>query len=317
MRGFRIFLACLALGVAAIAAAGSTAEAFRQGLASEAQSLLGGDVAVSSDRAFARPERRAFERRGEVSYAASARAMAEAPSGERRMVEIRGVDQAYPLVGRVELTDAAGRPMALDAALTSGRVPGAAVEAALLERLGLRIGDRFTVADRPFVARAVLVAEPDRLTRGFALGPRVLVRMKAFDAVGLRDSPGFQGEAARLRLPAGATPRDAIARLREALPDAGFQMRERTDAAPGIRRLIDQLEYFLGFIGLASLVAGGLGVAGAVGAYLQARRPAIATLKALGARSGLIRNLYLIQIAILSVARHRHRAGGRARRRPC
>ena len=286
--------------MAAIAAAGSTAEAFRQGLATEAQALLGGDVAVGSDRQFDKTERRVFARQGEVAYAAAARAMAEAPSGERRMVEIRGVDQAYPLVGRVELTDATGRAMALDDALTGGRVPGAAVEQALLERLSLRVGDAITVSDKPFVVRAVLVSEPDRLTRGFALGPRVLVRMKAFDAAGLRDSPGFQGEAARLRLPQGVAPRGAIAELRKRLPDAGFQMRERTDAAPGIRRLIDQLEYFLGFIGLASLVAGGLGVAGAVGSYLQSRRPSIATLKALGARSGLIRNMYLIQIAVLS-----------------
>ena len=300
VRGFRIFLACLALGVAAIAAAGSTAEAFRQGLATEARALLGGDVAVSSDRVFTKAERRAFAAHGRVSYAASARAMAEAPAGERRLVEIRGVDGAYPLVGQVELKDAAGRPMALDEALTAGEGLGAAVEAALLERMGLRLGDAFTVADKPFVARAVLVSEPDRLTRGFALGPRVLVRMKAFDAAGLRDSPGFRGEAARLEIAGAASPRETIAALRQALPKAGFQMRERTDAAPGIRRLIDQLEYFLGFIGLSSLVAGGLGVAGAVGSYLEARRPAIATLKALGARSGLIRNLYLIQIAILS-----------------
>jgi putative ABC transport system permease protein len=301
VKGFRIFLACLALGVAAIAAAGSTAEAFRQGLAVEARAMLGGDVAVSADKAFPAKQRSEFEGRGRVSYAASARGMAEAPDGERRLVEMRGVDAVYPLIGQVELTDAAGRPTRIEDALTGGPVPGAAVEAALLERMGMRLGDTFTVADKPFVARAILVSEPDRLTRGFALGPRVLVRMAAFDAAGFRTSPGFQGEAARILLKDGASPRATIAELRKAMPRSGYEMRERADAAPGIRRLIDQLEYFLGFIGLSSLVAGGLGVAGAVGTYLQARRPAIATLKALGARSGLIRDVYLIQIAALSV----------------
>ena len=181
VRGFRIFLACLALGVAAIAAAGSTAEAFRRGLASEAQEILGGDVAASSDHAFAARELQVFAKAGRASYAAAARAMAQAPSGERRMVEIRGVDRAYPLAGQVQLTDAAGRPMSLKSALAArDGVPGAAVEQALVERLGLQLGQTFTVSDKPFIARAILVSEPDRITRGFALGPRVITRLEDF-----------------------------------------------------------------------------------------------------------------------------------------
>src|SRR5581483_4056084 len=86
-----------------------------------------------------------------------------------------------------------------------------------------------------------------------------------------------------------------------ALPAASFHIRDRNDAAPGFKRLIDQLEYFLGFIGLSSLIAGGLGVSGAVGAYLEARKTSIATLKALGADGALARNTYLIQIALLAV----------------
>ena len=153
-------------------------------------------------------------------------------AGERRLVELRGVDEAYPLVGKVELdrrsraADAAGR--CADQAAT----PGAAVEQALLDRLRLKLGDRFTVADKPFVARAVLVAEPDRLSRGFALGPRVLVRMKAFDAVGLRDSPGFRRDGAARAAAGASTPRAAIAELRRLLPDAGFRIRDRTTPRP-------------------------------------------------------------------------------------
>src|SRR5579884_2090491 len=98
VKGFRIFLACLALGVAAIAAAGSTAEAFRQGLASQAREILGGDVAVSiSLRQFTPQERAVFEKMGRVSYAIGSRAMAQGPGGDRRLVEFRGVAGDYPL----------------------------------------------------------------------------------------------------------------------------------------------------------------------------------------------------------------------------
>ncbi len=65
-------------------------------------------------------------------------------------------------------------------------------------------------------------------------------------------------------------------------------------------RLIDELEYFLGFIGLASLVAGGLGVFGAVSAFLDGKTESIAVLKALGARGDLPRDVYLIQIGLLA-----------------
>ena len=169
VRGFRIFLACLALGVAAIAAAGSTAEAFRQGLASQAREILGGDIAVTvGERRFTPLERVALARAGRVAFAVAAQAMAQAPSGERRLVELRGVSAAYPLAGKVELAGGATLAQALE---PRGDAQGAAVEKPLLDRLGLKLGDRFLVGNVPMVARAVLVSEPDRLSRGFALGP--------------------------------------------------------------------------------------------------------------------------------------------------
>ena len=109
VKGFRIFIACLALGVAAIAAAGSTAEAFRRGLASEAREILGGDVVVSADRALTGKERKVLAAAGRVAYSAAARTMAEAPSGERRMIELRGVDRSYPLAGTPPRSTLAGR----------------------------------------------------------------------------------------------------------------------------------------------------------------------------------------------------------------
>ena len=106
-------------------------------------------------------------RYGQVDYAVASRAMAQAPSGERRLVELRGVSDAYPLAGKVELAGSASLATAL---ATVGDAQGAAVEKPLLERLGLRLGDRFMVGNVPIVARAILLAEPDRLARGFRSG---------------------------------------------------------------------------------------------------------------------------------------------------
>lgn len=279
VRGFRIFLACLALGVAAIAAASSTAEAFRRGLATEARTILGGDVAAGAQRRFTEQEKAAFEARGKVSYAFATRAMAQGPGGVRRLVELRGVDSLYPLAGTVELQDANGRPLSLATALQAqAGVPGAAVEKALLDRLGLKLGQTFLVGNQMLAANAVLAAEPDRMSRGFQLGPRVLTRLSTveqggFISGGLLGGGTLFNQTARIAIPPSADPKQVRASISAAFPRAGLRMRDRYDAAPGIRRLIDRLEYFLGFIGLASLVAGGLGVSGAVNAYLETKKP--------------------------------------------
>ncbi|MDP3490272.1 MAG: FtsX-like permease family protein [Phenylobacterium sp.] len=297
--GFRIFLACLALGVAAIAAAGSTAEAFRQGLASQSREILGGDVVFSVDqRRFTDDERAAFAGLGPSVYSVRANAMAETPAGQRRLVDVRGVADGYPLVGVVQLEGAESLAAALAPA---GGVPGAAVEQALLDRLDLKPGDTFSVGGRTLRVGAVLISEPDRIGRGFALGPRVLTDVTTVEAAGLLGAGGLFGEAVRVLLPADADPKVVIEEVREAFPDAVFEARDRSEAAAGAGRLIDQLEYFLGFIGLASLVAGGLGVGGAVSAYLEGRKASIATLKALGAQGVLIRDIYLIQIGVLAL----------------
>ena len=298
VKGFRIFLACLALGVAAIAAASSTAEAFRQGLASQAREILGGDLAVSvSQRRFAPIERRNLERLGKTTFAVASPAMAQSAGGERRLVEFRGVDEAYPLTGSVTISGA--RSLAEALAQRNG-VWGAAVEQSLLDRLHMKLGDLFLVGNVPVRAGAVLEAEPDRLSRGFAMGPRVLARRGALEAGGFL-SPGLPfGETVRIALYPQYDLTWAKMDVRRDMR-GNFRVRDRNDAAPGISRVIDQLEYFLGFIGLASLVAGGLGVFGAVSAYIDGRKPAIATLKALGAESGLIRDTYLAQIALLAL----------------
>jgi putative ABC transport system permease protein len=301
VRGFRIFLACLALGVAAIAAAGSTAEAFRHGLAAQAREILGGDLAVTVEqRRFLPTERAALERTGRVAWAVSTRAMAQAPSGERRLVELRGVSAAYPLAGQVTLEG--GKSFAAAIATAPDGAAGAAVERVLLDRLGLKVGDRILVGELPVVIGGVLVQEPDRLSRGFALGPRVLVRREAVEQGGFLQ-PGLPFmETARIALPDDVAPTEARKALRKTFKERSVRMRDRNDATPGVSWMIDQLEYFLGFIGLASLVAGGLGVFGAVNAFLEERKPSIAVLKALGADSALVRNLYLAQIGALAAA---------------
>jgi len=298
-KGFRVFLACIALGVAAIAAAGSTAEAFRHGLASRSREILGGDLSVTlRGRRFTDQERAAFASLGPSTDTVRVNAMAQAPGGARRLVEVRGVDARFPLAGAVTVS---GAP-SLAAALAAPGPPGAAVEQALLDRLGLKLGDTVMLGEVPFAIRAVLLDEPDRLAGGFEMGPRVMASREVLERTGLISPGGLFVETIRIALPAGADAVAAGEALQKGFPDSGFRVRDRNDAAAGLRELIGRLEYFLAFIGLAALLAGGLGVNGAVSSYLEARKPSIAVLKALGAEGPLVRNVFLIRIAALTAA---------------
>ncbi len=297
VRGFRILLACLAVGVAALAAAGSTAAAFRHGLALQSRAILGGDIAANVDeRRFTAAERAAFRGVGATTEALHVRAMAEGRTGARRLAEVRGVDGAYPLAGTVKL---AGAPDLAAALRTEAGLPGAVVDPRLLDRLHLRVGDAIRIGDTSFAVRAALVSEPDTLGRGFALGGAILVSLPVLEASGLIEPGDLFGDAVKIALRPGETLAAALDRLRPAAA-AGVQIRDRRDAAGGLRQVIAQVEFFLGFIGLASLLAGGVGVSTAVAAYLETRRPSIAILKALGAPGAEVRNIYLLQIGALA-----------------
>lgn len=297
IRGFRIFLACLALGVAALAASGSTASAFRHGLASQSRAILGGDLSLSVvSRRFDARERALFASLGRTTDALFVRAMAQGPGG-RRLADVRGVDGSFPLAGHVVVQ---GAPDVAAALAGRDGLPGALVDPRLLERLHVAIGQPVTIGDRRFVVGGAVMSEPDALSRGFALGGAVIVDRAVLDRSGLIEEGDLFGDTTRIALGQGVSLKAALDRL---APEAanGVRIRDRNDAAGGVRQVIGQVQFFLGFIGLASLLAGGLGVSTAVGAYLETRRPSIAILKALGARGSTVRDIYLIQLSALAL----------------
>lgn len=295
--GFRIFLACLMLGVAAIGAVGSLAAAVRAGLDADARQLLGGDFDLSLTQRPASPdERAALNARGDVSAVAAMRAMART-DGARTLVELKAVDGAYPLVGSVGLSGAPDLAQAL--AQRSGEW-GAVVERSLLVRLGVKLGDRIKIGDATYVLRALETAEPDRTTNIFTLGPRVMVAEASLPATGLVQPGSLIRYQYRVVLKPGLTAAAFMRDIRQLFPDAGWRIRTPADASPGVKRWIDRIAMFLTLVGLTALLVGGVGVANAARSYLAGKTPTIATLKCLGAGGGLVLRTYLIQILAMA-----------------
>ena len=298
VRGFRVFLACLVLGVAIIAGVGSLGEALKAGLARDARSILGGDVELAQPMRPLGTEAEAWlaaETRA-LSHVVTMRGMAHGQDGTRRaLVEIKAVDAFYPLVGAVRLEG--GAPLA--AALADR---GAVADRGLLDRMGLAVGDGIRIGAAVLTLRAVLAREPDRLAGGIALGPRVMMDRASLEATGLMRPGAMVRHGYRALLPADAPLADWIAALDAAFPDGGWRLRDARDANPSLRRQLDRVGLFLTLVGLSALLVGGIGIASAVSSHLHGKLRTIATLKCLGATRGTVQRAFLLQIGVLGLA---------------
>jgi putative ABC transport system permease protein len=303
LRGFYIFIACIALGVMTISGVGSVAASLSDGLAREGRTLLGGDVAFSLFQREAKPDEIGFLRaRGEVSVAASLRGMARAADGRLALVEIKAVDAGYPMLGQLSLEP--NIPVADLFAERDGAF-GAAADQTLLTRLDLKLGDRVNVGSATFQIRSLDNGEPDKLAGGLGFGPRFLVSEAGLRATQLIQPGSLVRWNYRVKLPSDVNSDRNTTRLvddtRQALPQAGWEVRSRDNASPQLERTISRFTQFLTLVGLAALLVGGVGVANAVKSHIDRRRDVIATFKAVGATGGDVFAIYLTQVMGLAV----------------
>jgi putative ABC transport system permease protein len=304
LSGFRIFLACLILGVASISGVGSLSEGLLEGLSRQGRELLSGDVELRlTQRELGRTERTWLAKQGRVSMTAETRAMVIAQGRDARsLVELKAVDTRYPLYGTADVSPR--EPLGELFANREG-VFGAAVEERLLGKLGVPQGSIVKIGEALFELRSILRQEPDRVAGGFTLGPRVLISEFALRATGLIQPGSMMNYHYRVALPSELNSRQEVAdwidKLNATFPNAGWQTRDRWNAAPGVRRFIEQVGAFLTLVGLTALVVGGVGVGSAVKAYLDRRRDDIATLKCIGASGRFIFFMFLTEVMTLAV----------------
>ena len=292
LAGLRLLATCLFLGVLALAGVGSLSAAIVAALAERGQEILGGDVQlVVAQRSATADELAAFSREGRLSRITRMRAMASRLDGEESvLVELKGVDEAWPLFGTFRAKPGA-RPK-------GGQ---AAVGPELAERLGVGVGERVRVGAAELEIVGLIAEEPDRVGQGFTLGSTVLVDRAGLAATGLVQPGSLYTSAYRLKLPPGRDPAAVAEGLKKRFGAAGFQVQDRSNGAPGTRRFIERLGQFLTLVGLAALIVAGIGVGNGVASYLDGKRGTIATLKLLGATSRTLFLSYLFQIGLVAL----------------
>ena len=299
LRGFRVFLACLALGVAAIATVGTVRAGIEAGLARDGAALLGGDAEVEFTYRFARDAELDWLQSisNQVSETVDFRSMVVVDrdgNTERGLTQIRAVDDLYPLIGQVQLDPAIPLPDAL-------ADKGGVMERVLADRLGIAPGDTFRLGEQAFTLWAILDRYPDNAAGGFGLGPRTIVLTDDLADSGLLLEGTLFSTQYRLDLPDGADLQTLEDNTEAQLRDSGLRWRDSRRGAGGVARFVDRIGAFLILVGLSGLAVGGVGVSAAVRAYLAGKTSVIATLKTLGATRAIIFQTYFIQVGVLTI----------------
>jgi putative ABC transport system permease protein len=303
LRGFGVFVACIALGVMAIAGVGSVAQSLADGLSRAGGLILGGDLSFSLvQREASDDERRFLDAHGAVSVVGTLPTMARTSDARTTLVEVKAVDGAYPLLGAV----ATDPDMPLPALLgRNADAFGAAADPGLLTRLDLKVGDRITIGKAVIELRAALQNEPDRLAGGISLGPQLLVSEAALRASDLLQPGSLVRWQYRLRLRSTDSSDAAVAAIEQQsgvqFPNAGWDIRTRKKASPQLERNVERFTQFLTLVALTALLVGGVGVANAVASHLARKRDAIGTLKALGATGANVFAIYCVQIMLVAL----------------
>jgi putative ABC transport system permease protein len=297
LRGFYIFLACIALGTGAIAAVNSVSRAVTSAIATEGQSILAGDVRFELRNREATAEERTYlDGLGSVAVSTGLRSMARLADGsEQTLTEVKAIDGAYPLYGAFVAEP--NRPLS-ELLAGNGDTYGAIAAPLLLERLGIKVGDEILLGNVKLKLTGTVIDEPDALSDGFGFAPRLMVSRDALLASGLVQNGSLVEHAYKIRLSDPAARAAMTDAANKAFPDAGWSIRTSDRAAPSLTENVNRFSQFLTLVGLTALIVGGVGVANAVRAFLDSKRTTIASLKCLGAPASVVTMTYLFQIAV-------------------
>jgi putative ABC transport system permease protein len=296
------FFVCVAIGVGAIVALRSVIQSVRTGLMSEARSIIASDVLISTNRPWTTEVLQPLEERlrgdgvleriDAIETATMVRA--EGGADAARMVELRGVQPAFPFYGRVVLQD--GRPYSHDLL----RGSGALVRPELLTQLGTNVGGRLIIGGQPFMIRGVIAQEPGRRVGAFTFGSRVLIDyddLKATELLAFGSRASYQ---ILLRVQESEVER-LTREIRRDFRDRFVQARSYRSTEDDIGEDLLRAENYLSLVGFIMVVLGGIGVWSVTRVFVKQKIKSVAILKCVGATAGQILATYVAQVVLLGL----------------
>lgn len=295
------FFICVAIGVGAIVALRSVIQSVRGALMTEARTLSAADVLVQSNNPWSDESRAIIDRylatRPEIEQTDSIETAtmvrpADETKAVAKMVELRGVQAAFPFYGELTLAD--GRPYSHD--LVAGG--GILVRPELLAQLGVAVGDAVVVGTRTLRIRGVIEKEPGAGFSAFSFGPRVIVDFAMLADSGLLTVGSRARYQLLLRMPENEV-ETVVDDLRQALADQPVRVRSYRRTENRLGSNLQRAENYISLVGFVILVLGGIGVWSVTRVFVQQKLKSIAVLKCLGASGSQILTIYVLEILLL------------------
>jgi putative ABC transport system permease protein len=303
-RRLLFFFVCIAVGVAAIVTLRSVIQNVRAVFGREARSLMAADVQISTNREWTASARQVIDRHLSLVGATSRTETLETPTMVRpanaslnavRMAELRAVGPEFPLYGTIGLEGG----LTYSHALLNDH--GALVRPELLTALGVKVGDQVAIGRATFTIRGVITTEPGRRITNFSLGPRVLIDYADLQSTGLLSFGSQARRVILVRVPESRV-QSLVNALRAEFRDEFVNARSFRGTDDEVGRDFDRAENYLSMVGLVIVILGGIAVSSVTRVFIHQKIRSIAVLKCLGARSGQIIAIYLLQVMALGLA---------------
>lgn len=291
-----IFALALVSGLTALVAIHSLNASVQEGIAQQAKALLGSDIQISSRKGFSDEEFAQLTVQGtRVARETGFSSMLYFPAADgARLVQVRGLEGAYPFYGKVETTPA-------DAWTQLATEPGLIVEPSLLEQFGVSVGATAKLGDLELPIVGVVNKPAPRSSRFSGFAPEVYVRRAELDRTGLLGVSSLSFQILHVELPSFVDAEALKKKWREENETADWRIETIEDRRENLGEALDQFQQFLGLIALAALVLGAIGVAGAIHAHVTRRIPTVAILRCLGSPAALAQAVYLVQASALGL----------------
>jgi putative ABC transport system permease protein len=300
IKHFRFFLMTLTLGVMLIGFIQSIDIGFSSSLMENRRDILGGDVSFTLVQHEANAEEiNWLSSLGRITSIIDTRTMARADNKDPTLLELKVVDQNYPLSGQLITAP----PLNADVFNSDKQL--IYLDPLFLTKTNSAIGDHIMIGSASFEIAGTIIREPDALSAGFSLGIRALISRSAFDKTGLNKPGALLKWTYKIRLPDQKEIQNnldsLVAQAQTLFPSEAWDIKTSMNAAPQLAKNSERLAQFLVLIGLSGLILGGLGIQQSIEAYLMNKKDDFSIFKALGATPNAIMGLALIQIIFFAI----------------
>ena len=297
-RRLLLLMGTVAVGVAALVAINSFTDNLQDSVRRQARSLLGADLALVSRQAFS-PRVEALldtlSSSSRLSRVTSFAGMAYVPRTDgTRLVQVAAVDGAYPFYGEIRT-----EPRTAWTELQSGR--HVVVDPSLLTALNARLGDTVALGEGRFVITGVIRSAPSDAGVRFAFGPRIYIPGRYLPETKLLGFGARVEHEAFFQTPANVSPQALVEKYRTPLRAERVRLRTVADDQRNLTDVLTRLTGYLGLVALIALLLGGIGVASAVIVFVRQRSDSVAVLRCLGASSGTIFAIYLLEAGVMGL----------------